>query len=119
MENNEIDKFLMAYRQGTTADFIQPKVNGKWGPLWTLPPCDPAATQRVGQQMVRMGVAEVRWVRKARLRTGNNVSDVVIVHEMPSGKQIVYELHEGKKLYNVQSLTDDCALSLRNSIQSA
>lgn len=106
MKNNEIEEFLAAYRQGATADFLQPKIDGKYGTLWTIPPCDPAATERAGKQMVRMGATELLWVRRAQLRTDNDIIDVAIFSEMPNRSQTVVSLVRGEILVVCNLLAD-------------
>ena len=65
------------------------------GALWTIPPCDPAAAERAGKQMVRMGVTGIRRVQKARLLSGGKPLDVVIFTRFPIKQQTVLLLGGG------------------------
>ncbi len=119
MENKEIEEFLVAYRKGATTDFIQPKLNGKWGALWTFPPCDPAAAQRVGQLMVRMGATEIRWIRRARLNISTGrTNEALIVLTMPNEQQDVMSLSNGIDLGINSRLVDESYIALKMAFTS-
>jgi hypothetical protein len=112
VENKEFEKFLTAYRQGAMADFIQPQQNGRWGSLWTFPPCDPAAAERAGRQMARMGATNIRWIRRARLRDRMGGSyDALVALTLPNEQQDVIILSTGKVM-SVDSLLIDESFSL-------
>jgi hypothetical protein len=116
VENKDIEEFLTAYRQGATADFIQPWQSGKWGSLWTFAPCDPTAAERVGHQMARMGATEVRWIRRGRLRNVQGMVEVMILTEFPALKQAVVAVKDHQQLNIERFLTDESTERLKSAL---
>jgi hypothetical protein len=116
VENKDIEEFLTAYRQGATADFIQPWQNERWGTLWTIPPCDPAAAERAGRQMARMGATKIRWIRRARLRDARGTIDTVILTEFPARQQRVITIDSGALLEIGFHLEDATSNSLTDAL---
>lgn len=100
MNATELYPALAAYRNGLNADIVLAKINGTWeGPIWTVPPCDPDAMERMGRQCTRCRAQAVQHTCHARLHRPSSSStesvsssaavDVVILTEIPSRSQIV------------------------------
>jgi hypothetical protein len=115
VENKDIEEFLAAYRQGATADFIQPWQDGRWGALWAFPPCDPAAAERAGRQMARMGATKIRWIRRAQLRDTRGTTATVILTEFPTRHQRVIAIYSGALLEIGFHLEDAMSNSLTDA----
>jgi len=117
VRENDIDGFLAAYRNGATADFIQPRLNGRWGEAWAFAPCDPSAAERAGAQMVRMEATEARWFRRAKLKGRRGWAEVAIVTELPSKIQRVLEISTGVLVPVEAFLADSSTQSLLAAIR--
>ncbi len=88
----KLDEALAAYRGGLSADIVQAKTDGEWGPIWTIPPCSPVAMERVGRQFTRSRAEAVRHTRRARLRhpsVSSAAVEVMIATELPGKEQSV------------------------------
>jgi hypothetical protein len=88
----KLDEALAAYRGGLRADILQAKTDGKWGPIWTIPPCSPVAMERAGRQFARSRAQAVRHSRRAHLRRPSAPSEtvnVVVITEFPGREQSV------------------------------
>ena len=88
----KLDEALAAYRGGLSADMLQARIDGAWGPIWTIPPCSPVAAERAGRQFTRSRAEAIRYVRRAQLRRSSAASAavaVMITTELPSRMQSV------------------------------
>jgi hypothetical protein len=111
----EYKEVIRAYRQGATADFLQARIRGQWGPLWTVPSCSPTALERAGRQFTRSRAEAVRIYRRARLRSrGGLVRDVAILTTLPERIQHVRDLAGGVVVVNY--LTDDVLVALETAM---
>lgn len=106
----KLDEALAAYRGGIRADILQAEIDGKWGPIWTIPPCSPVAIERAGRQFTRCRVQKLRHFRHARLRGPSSCTDVIVMTELPSRQQDVARVKDGVTL-QVRTFLEDEALS--------
>jgi hypothetical protein len=113
---NEYKDVIAAYRRGAKADFLQAKIRGQWGPLWTVPSCSPNALDRAGRQFARCRAESVRHYRRAVLRRGSgSACDVVILTVLPGRLQHVREVTDGAVVV-VDFLADDALNALERSL---
>lgn len=116
MNETEWRQVLGTYRRGTTADILQAKIRGRWGQLWTVPPCSPDAMERAGRQFVRSHAEAIRLYRHARLRSGSGlIQDVVILTTLPERTQNVRDLSAGAVVV-VNYLADDTLGALERAM---
>ena len=102
----EYREVIDAYRRGATADFLQAKIRGRWGPFWTVPGCSSDAMERAGRQFARCRAEAVRHCRRARLTSRSGIMrDVVIVTVLPSRSQDIRTLETGT-VVRVRFLSD-------------
>ena len=108
----KLDEALAAYRGGLSADIVQVKTDGRWGPIWTIPPCSPMAMERAGRQFTRSRAEAIRHVRRARLCRSSAMSaavEVMIATELPSKMQSVTTF--GGVVLQVDSFLEDPTLA--------
>lgn len=117
---NDITGFIKAFERGATADMLQPGTADRWGPIWTVPPCDPRAMERVAVQFIRGRAERLRHVRRAviniRRRHGRSV---VVITELPIRKQQVFCLRGHQRLTVHRYLQDDSLAALEKAFVPA
>src|SRR5262245_36236427 len=115
MNEVEINGFLAAYQRGQSADMLQARTEGEWGPLFTAPPCSIKAMERAGRQFTRSRAQAVRHVRLARLkRCHGEYVQVMVISTIPQRTQIVLDLITGERLKIARYLTDDALEALES-----
>ncbi|MGI4789966.1 MAG: hypothetical protein ACRYFS_14080 [Janthinobacterium lividum] len=90
--DGELSRTLTAYLGGLNADLLQARINGEWGPIWSVPALCPEALERAGRQFTGCRAEAVRHYRRALLRrplTQRRPVDVVVATELPSREQCV------------------------------
>ena len=116
MNETEWRQVLGTYRRGTTADILQAKIRGRWGPFWTVPGCSSDAMDRAGRQFTRSHAEAIRLYRRARLRSGSGlIQDVVILTTLPERTQHVRDLSAGAVVV-VNYLADDVLGALERAM---
>ncbi len=116
MTETDWPSILAAYRRGATADILRVKVGGKWGPVWTVPPCSPEGMEHAGRQFVRSRAESIRLYRRARLRSGGGlIQDVVILTTLPERTQHIRDLAVGA-IVVVNYLADDMLGALERAM---
>ena len=115
VKQEEVEEYLRAFRRGGTADYIQPKLQGKWSSLWTIPPCDSVAAENAGRQFMRMRATEIRWIRRAQLNIGEEKVEAVVFTEFPSRRQKVVNLLDGKTIQVTTHLEDPTAIAISSA----
>jgi len=112
MQNDNHDIIVEAFRGGLTTDMLQGKADGRWGPLWTLPPCSPAAMEKAGKQLTRSRSSHVRHYRRAMLNMRMLMEPMLVMveTEFPGRRQRVSDIETGIEV-KVPVYLEDAALS--------
>ena len=113
MKNIDWDAVISAYQNGFTADMLQAKNDGKWGVIWTVPPCSPKALEHAGRQFSRSRAASILHIRRAVLHVqGREGQAVAVVTELPSRRQQVRDLETAEEVILRRLLSDDALAAL-------
>lgn len=110
---DDIGDMITAYQFGASADLLKAQdAGGEWGVWFSVPPCSPQAMEKAGLQFVRSRTQAVQHVRHALLKQGEQATEVVIVTNLPSKKQVVYGLNTQRVVFLSRYLEDDALAAL-------
>jgi hypothetical protein len=114
MKTTDWDTVLAAYRQGAMADFVQMKVDGEWGILWSVTPCSAFALEQAACQANRCRAEGMKHVRHAVLRNQAGATRrAVVVTELPGWRQEVRCLETGRPVRVDRRLVDESLAGLK------
>ena len=113
---SDVTSFILAYNDGRTGDFLQAKVDGKWGVLWTVPSNSSTALVRIGRQFRRARAQSVRHFCHATLRTFNGDMSILLVSELPIRSQSAWRLDSRERIVIPRFLTNSALTSLEKSL---
>lgn len=109
----EMSELLAFFKRGSTYDVLQARHDSGWGSAWTFAPCDVHAAEKAAWMLRRMGAREVRHARRARLRTGTEEAQkVMVVTDLPERLQAVLRIADGCVLSDLPYLADESTTAL-------